>query len=168
MEPTTFDNGASAALGAIFESRLDSFGTTNATLDGLAEMLETFIVEGFGASDLPAEEVLASWVSIGALAVELAESLLGEPLSHAECRDLLVRKQHDYGPSNILRFSAPGMPGGLLVRCWDKVARLQNLTQRGVDPANESLRDSFLDLANYAAIGIMVETGSFTLPLARD
>ena len=36
---------------------------------------------------------------------------------------LLARKQHDYGPENILRFGNRG----LLVRLHDKVARLENL-----------------------------------------
>lgn len=72
-----------------------------------------------------------------------------------EAGDLLLRKQMDYGPSNISK--APGGPiNGLRVRMHDKIARINNLIDKGVDPQNESLRDSFIDLLNYSAIAIMV------------
>ena len=72
-----------------------------------------------------------------------------------EAGDLLLAKQHDYGPLNISR--APGGPlNGLRVRIFDKVSRINNLIDSGVTPKHESLRDSFIDLANYAIIALMV------------
>jgi hypothetical protein len=72
--------------------------------------------------------------------------------------NLLVRKHHDYGPKNIAH--SPGGPlNGLRVRMWDKIARINNLLDSGVEPSNESLRDSFLDLLNYSAIAMMVLDG---------
>ena len=69
--------------------------------------------------------------------------------------NLLIRKHHDYGPKNVAH--SPGGPlNGLRVRMWDKVARINNLIDSKVNPSNESLRDSFLDLLNYSAIAIMV------------
>ncbi len=69
--------------------------------------------------------------------------------------NLLIRKHHDYGPKNVAH--SPGGPlNGLRVRMWDKVARINNLVDSKVNPSNESLRDSFLDLLNYSAIAIMV------------
>jgi len=69
--------------------------------------------------------------------------------------ELLISKQRDYGPYNISR--APGGPlNGLRVRIFDKVSRINNLVDTGATPENESLRDSFLDLANYAVIALMV------------
>ena len=69
--------------------------------------------------------------------------------------NLLIRKHHDYGPKNIAH--SPGGPlNGLRVRMWDKIARINNLLDSGVQPSNESLRDSFLDLLNYSAIAMMV------------
>jgi len=69
--------------------------------------------------------------------------------------NLLIRKHHDYGPKNIAH--SPGGPlNGLRVRIWDKIARINNLLDNGVEPSNESLRDSFLDLMNYAAIAMLV------------
>ena len=75
-----------------------------------------------------------------------------------EIASTLVRKQLDYGPNNIAQ--APGGPlNGLRVRIFDKVSRINNLIDTGVAPENESLRDSFLDLANYGVIGLMVIDG---------
>ena len=75
-----------------------------------------------------------------------------------EARSLLVRKQKDYGPYNISR--APGGPlNGLRVRIFDKVSRINNLLDTGATPENESLRDSFIDLANYGLIALMVLDG---------
>jgi hypothetical protein len=42
---------------------------------------------------------------------------------------------------------------------WDKIARINNLIDSEVQPSNESLRDSFLDLLNYSAIAMMVLDG---------
>lgn len=68
---------------------------------------------------------------------------------------LLIKKQADYGPYNIA--SAPGgAMNGLIVRMHDKLARIINLTKSNKEPQNESLRDSFMDLANYCVIAIMV------------
>jgi hypothetical protein len=75
-----------------------------------------------------------------------------------ECSNLLISKQEDYGPLNIA--NAPGGAlNGLRVRIYDKVARINNLIDESKDPKHESLRDSFLDLANYGIIALMVIDG---------
>ena len=72
-----------------------------------------------------------------------------------EAGNLLLRKQMDYGPTNISK--APGGAlNGLRVRMHDKIARINNLIDKNFEPQNESLRDSFIDLLNYSAIAIMV------------
>jgi len=77
-----------------------------------------------------------------------------------EVTDILIKKQADYGPHNIGR--APGGPlNGLIVRIHDKVSRILHLTSNDVDPQNESLRDSYVDLANYALIALMVLDGTW-------
>ena len=69
--------------------------------------------------------------------------------------DLLIKKHADYGPKNISQ--SPGGPlNGLRVRMWDKLARINNLVESGATPENESLIDSFRDMANYSIIAIMV------------
>ncbi|NBR61474.1 MAG: DUF1599 domain-containing protein [Actinobacteria bacterium] len=74
---------------------------------------------------------------------------------YIEAERLLLRKHMDYGPKNI-----SGSPGGALnglrVRIHDKLARINNLYDSGATPENESLRDSFLDMANYAIIALLV------------
>lgn len=69
--------------------------------------------------------------------------------------ELLVSKHRDYGPKNIS--NSPGGPlNGLRVRMHDKLARINHLVDSGSDPQHESLRDSFIDLANYSLIALMV------------
>jgi hypothetical protein len=68
---------------------------------------------------------------------------------------LLIKKHNDYGPKNISE--APGGPlTGLAVRLHDKVARLSNLVTNNKKPNNESLEDTFVDILNYAVIGLLV------------
>jgi hypothetical protein len=74
--------------------------------------------------------------------------------------DLLIKKHKDYGPKNISQ--SPGGPlNGLRVRMWDKLARINNLVESGAKPENESLEDSFKDMANYAIIGLLVLQGKW-------
>jgi hypothetical protein len=69
--------------------------------------------------------------------------------------DVLVSKQADYGPKNIAL--SPGGPlNGLRVRMHDKLSRINHLIENGATPENESLKDSFLDMANYSIIAMMV------------
>lgn len=72
---------------------------------------------------------------------------------------LLLKKHRDYGPKNIAM--SPGGPlNGLAVRLWDKIARLFNLKdQEGT--ANEPLRDTGLDIANYGTIATLVIDGKW-------
>jgi hypothetical protein len=41
----------------------------------------------------------------------------------------------------------------------DKLERLKNLIYKNREPNNESLEDSFVDMANYAIIALMVQRG---------
>ena len=79
---------------------------------------------------------------------------------YSELQQVLVKKQQDYGPHNIS--AAPGgAVNGLLVRMNDKMERLKNLYYSDREVQNESLEDSFLDLANYAVICLMVQRGKW-------
>ena len=87
------------------------------------------------------------------------------------CRDValgiaqgVIEKQHDYGHDNILVFKEQG----LVVRLWDKINRLKNLVWKNTEPKNESIVDTFTDIAGYAIIGLMLAEGSFTNELADD
>ncbi len=77
-----------------------------------------------------------------------------------ELASIMVKKHQDYGPMNIA--GAPGGPmNGLRVRMYDKLARLNNLVEKGDTPNYESIEDTFLDLANYAIIGLLVQRGQW-------
>lgn len=72
--------------------------------------------------------------------------------------DVLAKKQNDYGPYNIAKCPT-GPLAGINVRLWDKLSRVNHLIINNVEPENESLRDSYLDIANYGTIGRMVVEG---------
>jgi len=79
-----------------------------------------------------------------------------------ELGDLLIKKHRDYGPKNISN-SPYGATNGLVVRMWDKIARIVNLTKDGkkINAENEPLEDSFKDIANYGIIGLLVLRGKW-------
>lgn len=75
---------------------------------------------------------------------------------------IMCRKQLDYGPDNINN-AYGGALNGLLVRMGDKYERIKNLTiindsniNDTKTAVNEPLEDSFIDLANYCIIALMV------------
>ena len=78
-----------------------------------------------------------------------------------EIANVVIAKQHDYGHENILGFGERG----LVVRLWDKISRLKNLIWVGQQPKNESVSDTFTDVAGYAIIGLMLQRELFTLEL---
>lgn len=69
-----------------------------------------------------------------------------------EGRTLFEKKNKDYGDA----FATYG-PVGVLVRIGDKIQRLQNITSKGINLVDdESIRDTLIDLHNYAAMAIML------------
>ena len=86
------------------------------------------------------------------------EEAVQQKFQHA--KHVLLSKHKDYGPKNIAH--SPGGPlNGLRVRMWDKFARINNLIDSKKKPEHESLRDSFLDMANYAIIAMLVLDGEW-------
>jgi hypothetical protein len=81
--------------------------------------------------------------------------------------DVVISKQRDYGPQNIIN-SPFGAERGILVRMWDKFARLRNLMQIGRTPKNESIFDTWTDIIGYSLIAIMVKYNVFELPLKEE
>ena len=66
--------------------------------------------------------------------------------------ELFKKKNADYGDS----FANFG-PVGVIVRMGDKINRLSSVTTNGVHLVdNESVRDTLIDLHNYAAMAIML------------
>ena len=66
--------------------------------------------------------------------------------------ELFQRKNKDYGDA----FANYG-PVGVIVRMGDKINRLSSVTKNQVSLVqNESIRDTLIDLHNYAAMAIML------------
>ena len=69
-----------------------------------------------------------------------------------ECRELFQKKNSDYGDA-FAQFGTIGV----LVRISDKISRIVNITKSGVTLVDdEKLRDTLVDLHNYAAMGVML------------
>lgn len=69
-----------------------------------------------------------------------------------EAKSLFKRKNADYGDA----FADYGTVG-VLVRMGDKIRRLQSISNKGINLVkDESLRDTLIDLHNYAAMAIML------------
>lgn len=78
----------------------------------------------------------------------------------AEARELLARKSRDYAGNDDIwknfrageRFGVPAVKA-LLLKASDKLARMDTLAERGtVEVEEETLRDTALDLVNYAVM----------------
>ena len=70
----------------------------------------------------------------------------------ADALELFTRKNADYGDA----FAEYGTVG-VLMRIEDKLHRFMSITKSGVQLVNdEGLRDTLLDLHNYAAMAIML------------
>ena len=82
----------------------------------------------------------------------------------SEMYEMFARKHLDYGLNNIAlggdltdeadkKFSLTG----LCIRLTDKISRLKNLLSNGKNYVKgESMEDTFIDIANYGIIGLLV------------
>ena len=155
-EPATWLEAADIAASSIFICVRDN---PRINVEDLRNYHDKLIDDFFAH---PGGEILiARWATLGSMAIELSEKN-AIPVSKKTLVHTLGKKQHDYGPNNILRFAQRG----LMIRVWDKISRLDNLDKKDYDPVvQESRFDTMLDIAGYATIGIMLERGWFRLPL---
>ena len=66
--------------------------------------------------------------------------------------ELFIKKNHDYGNS----FSNFGLVG-VIVRLQDKINRLINISNTNISLVkDETLKDTLLDLHNYAALALLL------------
>ena len=66
--------------------------------------------------------------------------------------EMFKKKNKDYGDA----FAKYGVIG-VLMRIEDKIQRALSITKNGVNMVNdESIRDTLMDLHNYAAMGVML------------
>tara|TARA_B110000495_G_C23002345_1_gene591699 strand:- start:32 stop:286 length:255 start_codon:yes stop_codon:yes gene_type:complete len=73
-------------------------------------------------------------------------------LIQANALEVFTRKNKDYGDA----FATYGIIG-VLMRIEDKLQRSRSITKNGVNLVeDEGLKDTLLDLHNYAAMGLML------------
>ena len=65
-----------------------------------------------------------------------------------------VRKNHDYGNSFDKSLDKFGLVASV-VRIGDKMNRIESLVQKKAMVQDESIRDTLLDMANYAIMTVM-------------
>ena len=91
----------------------------------------------------------------------------------SQISEVVIRKQKDYGHQNILAWGELGIK----VRLSDKIARINNLyireqqallEDKSFEAQNESVVDTFTDVAGYAIIALMLKDGTFLLDLEED
>lgn len=68
-----------------------------------------------------------------------------------ECLEVFKKKNADYGDA----FAKYGIIG-VIVRIGDKISRLSTITKNKIEVKDESLKDTLLDLHNYAAMALML------------
>lgn len=68
----------------------------------------------------------------------------------AECREIYVKKLHDYGTAwRILRITS------LTDQLYIKAARIRSIEVKGEAQVNEGIRPEFIAIVNYAIIGLI-------------
>ena len=74
-----------------------------------------------------------------------------------ELLEMFLKKHKDYGKGNILSIKELG----ITMRISEKVERLKHLLMNGDKPENETLDDTWTDIATYAVIAILLRRGWF-------
>lgn len=71
-----------------------------------------------------------------------------------EMHELYIKKNSDYGESVTNTYKDFGLVS-FLVRMQDKLNRLKTLNKKESQVKDESVRDTLVDLANYAILAVM-------------
>lgn len=74
-----------------------------------------------------------------------------------ELLELFLKKHQDYGKGNIL---ANGELG-IAMRVSEKIERLKHLLISGNTPSNESIEETWKDIAVYSTIAILLKRSQF-------
>lgn len=74
-----------------------------------------------------------------------------------ELLDMFIKKHRDYGKGNILANGELGIS----MRITEKVERIKHLLLSGKTPTNETLDETWIDIAVYAVIGALYRRNWF-------
>jgi hypothetical protein len=74
-----------------------------------------------------------------------------------ELEEIFIKKNLDYGKGNILDTGELG----ICYRINDKINRLRNLLQNNKKPTNESIEETWNDIAVYSIIAVMYKRNWF-------
>lgn len=161
--PETWDEAAEAAVEQIFIAAKRDHVEAPVTTDAIRTHFDQLDNLVFNTEHKPDDMwSWKIWASLGAIAINWGKEN-AYVVEEKILLSTLIRKQHDYGHHNIARY---GMKG-LCIRVHDKIARLENLIKYKLFPNNESIADTVTDIAGYSAIGIMLDTDTFMLPLEK-
>ncbi len=68
----------------------------------------------------------------------------------AKCRDIFVKKLHDYGTSwRVMR------PSSLTDQIYIKARRIRSIEEKGISAVNEGIEPEFIGIVNYCAIALI-------------
>ena len=72
----------------------------------------------------------------------------------AELGQIYEAKNHDYGDSFAKIYAKYGLQS-TVIRLWDKLLRLETLSERTAKVEDETIEDTLMDIANYAVMTVM-------------
>ena len=78
-------------------------------------------------------------------------------MHHNICEELTAlyrKKNHDYGDSFHITYEKWGLPMAA-IRLSDKLQRFETLIRKESEVKDESIRDTLIDLANYAIMTVI-------------
>lgn len=163
MNPTehkTWNSAAATVVNLMFNIYMYEYADNKSGLARIRDTYSAIFANFYQKPGIVAGAEL-SFINLGAIALAAASKEFNDFYDEDAAVAVLCKKQADYGPENISKFGRDG----ILVRMHDKIARLENLTKSGHSPNNESIKDNYLDVLGYAAVGALWESGDFLLPL---
>lgn len=75
----------------------------------------------------------------------------------AELLQMFLKKHKDYGKGNILSNGELG----IAMRVSEKIERVKHLLLSGQTPANETLEETWIDVAVYGVLAVLLRRGQF-------
>lgn len=169
-ESKTWQSAALLNLQDIFDysliqlDQIDSAGFALRNLENIFSRLSALVKENnFTQLNIDNENI---FLLTSMNAIKMLNELLDTErftFLQTEIYNLLVNKQFNYGPKNIIEFGILG----IIVRMYDKVARLVNLITKAdslKDALNvstikdESIIDTLFDIIGYCTMALMIES----------